>query len=140
MIHAAGRGGRMHALRLIPGEDLRATLHAWAQRARIEAAGIVSAVGSCSRACLRFAGRSEGTVIEGDLEICSLSGTLARHGLHLHLVIADAEGRTTGGHLLDGCIVRTTLELIVQEVDGVQFLRTPDAGTGYLELDPRVTG
>jgi predicted DNA-binding protein with PD1-like motif len=41
-----------------------------------------------------------------------------------------------GGHLLAGCLVRTTLELVVQEVTGVRMMRTPDPATTYDELDP----
>ena len=75
-------------------------------------------------------------MMQEDLEVCTLSGTLSRHGLHLHIAIADAEGAMTGGSLLDGCIVRTTLELVIHEIGGVRMLRKPDAITGYEELVP----
>lgn len=137
MKHAAGRAGTVHVLRLSPGEDVRATLSAWAAEHGIEAAALTSAVGSLSEARLRFAGLTEAAVLRGDLEVITLSGTLAKHGLHLHLGVADDRGHLTGGHLMPGCIVRTTLELVVQEVDGVRMLRTPDPATGFLELDPQ---
>ena len=54
----------------------------------------------------------------------------------LHLSIADRDGRILGGHLLDGCLVRTTLEVVMQEIDGVRMLRAKDAETGYEELVP----
>lgn len=58
--------------------------------------------------------------------------------MHLHLSVADRDGRMLGGHMLDGCLVRTTLELAVQEVDGVRMPRTKDPATGYDELSPEV--
>ena len=127
----------MHVLRLQPGEDLRNTLEAWARTVQLEAGGIVSAVGSLSTAHLRYAGRADGIITTGDLEVCALSGTIARHGMHLHLSVGDRDGMMVGGHLLVGCIVRTTLELVIQEVAGMRFLRTPDPLTPYDELAPR---
>ncbi len=136
MIQASGRPYLVHALRLLPGDDVRATLRGWADDKGIEAAAIVSAVGSVRRAMLRFGGQEKGTLIEGDLEVCALSGTLSRHGLHVHLAVAHADGRMEGGHLLDGTLVRTTLEIIIQEIGGVRFERRHDERTGYDELFP----
>ncbi len=137
MKQARGTSGPLQVLRLEPGEDLRPTLHSWATSANIEAAAVVSAVGSLSAAHLRFAGRADGIVLTGDLEVCSFSGTLSKHGLHLHLSIADRDGVMVGGHLLPGCIVRTTMELVIQQVDGVRMARVKDAVTTYDELDPQ---
>lgn len=132
---AAGRPGRVHVLRLLPGEDVRTQLHEHARTHGIGAAAIVSAVGSLSRVQLRYAGRSEGQEVVGDLEVISLSGTLSMHGLHLHLGIADRDGHMLGGHLLTST-VRTTLELVIQEIDGVRMRREHDERTGYEELVP----
>ena len=126
MIHVPGRAGRVHVLRLMPGEDVRHALTEWTTAQGLQAAGIISAVGSLSRAMIRYAGREEGTAIMGDLEICTLSGTLSQHGVHLHITVADAEGQVRGGHVMPGCIVRTTLELVVQEINGVEMQRTLD--------------
>jgi predicted DNA-binding protein with PD1-like motif len=59
---------------------------------------------------------------------------LSRHGLHLHLMVADDKGRSTGGHLLPGCLVRTTMEIVVQSIGQLEFLREHDDRTGYREL------
>lgn len=123
-------------LRLQPGEDVRVTLYQWVQAQRIEAAAITSAVGSLTHAHLRYANRADGIMTTADLEVLSLSGTLSIHGVHLHLSVADRDGQVLGGHMLDGCIVRTTLELTVQEVDGVRMLRVKDEVSGYDELSP----
>lgn len=123
-------------LRLIPGEDVRIALRDLASAHRMEAAAITSAVGSLTQAHLRYANRADGMLTSGDLEVLSLSGTLSMHGLHLHLSIGDRNGQMLGGHMLEGCLVRTTLEVIVQEITGVRMLRTKDEMTTYDELDP----
>jgi predicted DNA-binding protein with PD1-like motif len=48
--------------------------------------------------------------------------------------VADADGRVTGGHLLDGCMVRTTAEIVLGLVDGLAFAREVDPSTGWREL------
>ena len=136
MIHSTGRPYQLHVLRLLPGEDLRTTLETWCKERKVEAAAVVSAVGSVSKAMIRFGGRSEGNSVEGDLEVCALSGTLSQHGMHLHIAVADAEGNTLGGHLLAGTLVRTTLEIVVHEIGGLRFLRKKDERTGFMELFP----
>lgn len=136
MISASGRPYQVHVLRMLPGEDVRAVLEKWCEERNMEAAAIVSAVGSVTKAMIRFGGKTEGTLVEGDLEVCALSGTLSRHGMHLHLAVADADGSMTGGHLLAGTLVRTTLEIVVQEIGGLRLLRKQDDRTGYQELFP----
>ena len=123
-------------LRLQPGEDVRISLHDWAHANTIEAAAITSAVGSLTHAHLRYANRADGIMTTTDMEVLSLSGTLSIHGMHLHLSVADRDGKMLGGHMLDGCIVRTTLELTIQEIDGVRLLRVKDEQSGYEELSP----
>ena len=64
----------------------------------------------------------------------ALSGTLARDGPHLHLAVADAEGAMRGGHLLHGCPVRTTAEIVLGLLDGASFGRERDPARGWNEL------
>jgi len=67
----------------------------------------------------------------------ALNGTLSMHGSHLHLAIADKTGRMLGGHLTEGCIIYTTAEIVIGESPHLTFVRTPDAQTGFLELEIR---
>lgn len=140
---AANRGPSRHAevraivVRLRPGDDLKRELDALARREALEAASVSTCVGSVERVTLRFADRAEPTVLEGRREIVSLVGTLSAGGSHLHLAVADGEGRTLGGHLLDGSRVYTTAEVVVLVFPGLRFLRTLDATYGYRELDVR---
>ena len=124
----------LNPLRLRPGEDLRAALEQWTCANAVAAACIVGAVGSLTAARLRFAGRDEATELSGPLELVALSGTLSRDGAHLHASVADADGRVTGGHVLPGCTVRTTAEIVIGVLADVAFSREYDPATGYREL------
>jgi predicted DNA-binding protein with PD1-like motif len=125
---------RTFAVRLRPGQDLRRELLAVAERERIQAGWVVTGVGSLSRARLRLAGAARHATLEGALEIVALVGTLSQGGSHLHLAVADDHGTTLGGHLADGCVVRTTAEVVVGADDRLRFDREPDPETGYDEL------
>jgi len=122
-------------LRLQPGSDLRGALEAWMGEQEEQAGCLISAVGSLSVAQLRLAGASEATVIRGDLEILSLSGTLSRGGVHLHIAVANSSGSVIGGHLCSGSLVRTTAELVIGLLPEWRFLRELDPATGYAELE-----
>ena len=138
MRSAKGNASALHVLRLQPGEDVRPFLEQWARDNGIEAAAVTSAVGSLTVAHIRYAGRADGIVTSGDLEVCSFSGTLAKYGVHLHVSVADRDGAMLGGHMLPGCLVRTTLEIVIQEIGNVRMLRTKDEQTTYDELDPQI--
>lgn len=132
---------RAHAFRLAPGTDLRAELerlthtHAW------QAACILSGVGSLTHARLRMAGAAGDpeafATLAEPLEIVSLAGTLGPDGPHVHIALSRADGACIGGHLVAGCIVHTTAELVIGELPDVEFRRSPDPATGYAELSVR---
>ena len=123
-----------YCLRLAPGQDLKQELQAFAQAQAVEAGIILTALGSFTQACLRFAATDDTTLMEGPLELISLSGTLSRQGMHLHGAIADAKGRVYGGHIMPGCMIRTTAEVAIATLPHLHFSRQPDPQTGYLEL------
>lgn len=129
-----GSGVRAYAFRLTPGQDLKQEVLAFARRERLHAAAILTCVGSLTEVCLRFANRSEPTVRRGHFEIVSLVGTLCESGGHLHLAVADETGAMLGGHMLDGCRVYTTAEVVVADLTGLRFDRHTDATFGYREL------
>ncbi len=131
---------RAHALRLAPGEDLREALEALVAREGLRAACVLSAVGSLDRAMVRLADEPTPSAFDGPFEIVALSGTLSPDGAHLHVALADANGIVIGGHLGLGSIVRTTAELVVGELQGLEFSRVPDMQTGYRELVIRQGG
>jgi uncharacterized protein len=124
----------MQALRLRPEQDLKQALASFAQAQQLQAGFILTAVGSLRQAALRFAGQSETALLLGPFELVSLVGTLSVHGLHLHCAIADAAGRTLGGHVMDGCLIYTTAEIVIGSLPRTVFARSLDPQTGYREL------
>jgi predicted DNA-binding protein with PD1-like motif len=134
---------KVHVLRLLPGDDLRGALerafHQLASEHGIAAACIVSAVGSLSRAVLRYADQGQGSETGGPLELLMLTGTLSPDGAHLHASVADEHGAVKGGHLLPGCIVRTTAEIVIALLPGWEFRRELDVATGFRELSAKAT-
>lgn len=125
---------RFVALRLLPGDDLLAGLTACVAHQGIGAGWVAGVVGSLSQASLRFAGEPGSTRLEGPFEIIALSGTLDAERGHLHLSVADALGVMRGGHVMPGCIVRTTCELVVGELESLVFQREACPLSGYREL------
>ncbi len=125
----------LKALRLRPDDDLRASLLAYCTEQNVEAAFVLTCTGSLKQAVIRFADAPGGTVLEQPLEILTLSGTLSRHGAHLHITVADAHGHVLGGHLLEGSMIYTTAELVLGFVPDTEFRRKHDPATGYTELE-----
>jgi predicted DNA-binding protein with PD1-like motif len=124
----------MKIFRLKPGQDLKKFLTEFASEGPFTGSYIASCVGSLSVANLRMAQADTHSTMKGPFEILSLNGTLCKDGVHLHLGIADHEGRAFGGHLLDGCLVLTTAEIVIAELTAVSLTREFDPATGYREL------
>ena len=121
-------------LRLPPCVDLRGELERLAQAEPSCCGFVVCGIGSLESPVLRFADQDEGLVLAGPQEVISLAGSVSGDGAHLHLVVADAEGHTLGGHLCHGSRVRTTMEILLLYPEGWQLGRERDAATGHLEL------
>jgi uncharacterized protein len=122
------------ALRLHPGADIRQELEALAKNESITAGVILGAVGSLAKTCLRFAGSDQMTALPGKQEILTLSGMLSQEGVHLHMSVGDSQGQCSGGHVVYGCEVYTTLELVIGLLPDKLFQRVPDENTGFKEL------
>ena len=124
------------AIRLNDGQDLMLEIKQLLEQYDIKAGVILSAVGSLKESNIRV------PVIDGqvkyinpiNLDIDNLHGTVSVNGIHLHISVSDVEGRVFGGHLKEGCIIRTTCELVIGVIDDKQFKREPDATTGFDEL------
>jgi len=126
-------------VRLKPRQDLRSALEAALADSGVGAGFVVSGIGSLDGACIRYAGVSEATRLEGDLEILTLAGSLSPDGVHLHITVSDAQGRVVGGHVAPGCIVRTTAEILLALLPDVRFSRELDPESGWDELVVRST-
>ena len=127
-------------LRLASGQDLREALTVATQARGFAAAFVLSGIGSLAVAHLRYAAAAESRRLEGPLEIISLAGTVGAGGPHLHIGVADANGRVVGGHVGAGCMVRTTAEVLLALLPQWKFNREFDVATGYRELVARRLG
>ena len=109
-------------LKLAPGSDLQLSLEKIAQQDGIQGF-ILGVVGNLSRACFQCPGQPEPTILEGELEVISLNGTLSPEAVHLHLSLSDGACQVWGGHLEPGTLVQKSVDLLVgalEESPGTQ--------------------
>lgn len=125
-----------YLLRLKPTQDIKLELLNYVFKNNIEVATIVSAVGSVSLMRVRIA---DGKTIVDDnqqREVLSLSGTLVNGKIHAHIGAISTSMDVFGGHLMEGCIVHTTMEITLLDLTGnILAERVFDAETGYDELN-----
>lgn len=123
-----------YSFRLRPGQDLKQELEAFVRQNRIDAGALLTCVGSLTNVAIRLANQEGPSRWQGYFEIVSLVGTLSVNGSHLHLAVSDSTGRTLGGHLLEGCTIYTTAELVVGVMPDLNYKRETDPTFGYREL------
>lgn len=126
---------KTHTFRLKPQQDLFDSIEEFVKQNNIEAGCILSGVGSLTHATLRLANREHYNEYEGHFEIVSMTGTVSIHGSHVHVAISDGDGVTIGAHLVSGCKVYTTAEIVLLELDDVVYKRELfENDSGYEEL------
>jgi len=130
------RGGAWFAGRVPKGADLATYIDDFVRGKGIRS-GVLGVIGVVQKARLGFLDADTGkyiiTEIDSHREIASCSGNVSlrvdgRPGIHAHIVVSDAEGRTAGGHLLDGTVVHYA-EFWVATLDGQPFERGLDPAT-----------
>lgn len=132
-------GDGRYALRLDPGEELIASLAAFAQAEEIEA-GYVTGLGSVERVTLGFFDIETSEYVrrrfDEPLEVAQLTGTFSREGdkpfVHVHAVVAPRELLAYGGHV-HSATVGLVMELFVTRLPG-RLDRFPLPGKPILAL------
>ena len=126
---------KTYTFRLKPGADLFDSIENFVSEQQIQAGCVLSSVGSLTHATLRLANRSHYNEYEGHFEIVSMTGTVSTNGSHIHIAISDGDGVTTGGHLVSGCKIYTTAEIVLAVFEDVIYKREllPN-DSGYEEL------
>ena len=124
---------KTYVIRLKPGQDLKEELKSIVVSKNIKAGFILTCVGSLKKAKLRLAEENL-EVFDEKFEIVSLVGTLSPDGIHIHISLADKNGKVLGGHLKEDCIIYTTAEIIIGECEDHLFFRELDEETGFKEL------
>lgn len=125
---------KTYAFRLHRGDDLRLALARFAREHHLRGAVVLSCVGCLSHWRLRDASGVNMQEKTEPVEIVSATGTLSQDRLHLHLSLSRKDLSTIGGHLAEGCIVNTTAEIVLLELEDVAFGAAYDADTGYDEI------
>ena len=120
--------------RLRRGEDLLCAIQGIAEQENIAAGVVLSAVGCVSKARVRDASGVNLRDISEHCEIVSLNGTVSAKRSHLHIALSKEDLSTVGGHLVEGCIINTTCELVIGVLDGWEIDKEFDEETGYHEL------
>ena len=147
-----GALGRILALHMDPGTDVLKGLQRALADQGLRSAVIISGAGSLKQAVLRnvrsipnqFPITDANRVYvakDEPMELLSLTGNVAvrQDGVvvvHGHLVISSGlqDGLAYGGHLVEGSIVFSTMEILVAEVAGLALTRRVDEITRAAEL------
>jgi uncharacterized protein len=133
-------GSGRYVLRLDPGEELVASLLAFAESSGVEAAW-VSGLGSLDHAVLGFLDPRERVYLKRTfderLEIGNLTGNVGvaedgRPFVHLHAVLSPRELLSYAGHLHEGK-VGVVAEVLVTAMEG-RLTRVVDPATGFALL------
>lgn len=125
-------------LRLKRGSDLKQSIVDYCTANEISSGAIVSAVGSVMEVNIRKADGINTYFEVKNYEVVSLSGTISEDGPHLHISLSDVNLKVIGGHLLDGTIVNTTMELVIMKFSKYRLTRSFDEETGYKELEVKL--
>lgn len=127
--------GRVIFARLFENEDLLEAISNTAKQRGIKA-GFFILIGTLKKAKLGFyrQGKYEPIPIGGPVEIVSCMGNISLKEekelvVHAHISVSNEKGEVLGGHLLPGCIVAVTAELVLVEVVDVKLQRKFDEET-----------
>ena len=120
--------------RLRRGDDLLRSIERIAKEEHLALGVVLSGVGCISRGRVRDASGVTLREIDQPCEIVSLNGTVSEQRCHIHIAISKEDLSTVGGHLVEGCIINTTCELVLLELDGWRCGVEQDSETGYDEI------
>lgn len=96
---------------------------------------VLSAVGCVYEAKFRLAKAESCFEKKEDYEIVSMTGTVSKGQCHIHISLSDETGYTVGGHLMEGCLVNTTCELVLGVLENYRSSRPFDEKTGWDEIE-----
>ena len=125
---------KTYAVRLRRGSDLLRSIEASCAERGIKAGVLLSGVGCVTKARVRDASGVTIVDIDEPMEIVSLMGTVSETRCHLHAAFSKEDLSVVGGHLVEGCVINTTCELVIGEQEGYVYDVEFDEETGYDEL------
>jgi predicted DNA-binding protein with PD1-like motif len=140
-VDGGGNEPRLWVAVLDPGEEVKASLTAFARSEKVQAASFI-ALGAFERAIIAYfewdKKRYKPIPIDEQVEVVTLAGDIVRNekdepDVHAHAVLGLSDGSTRGGHLQKG-IVRPTLEVTITETPG-HLVRRLQPGLGIALID-----
>jgi predicted DNA-binding protein with PD1-like motif len=128
--------GPAHILKPPFGSDLLKELESFVREKGINLAWL-SGIGAVSRATIRYYDQAKKDWVDLELdqrlEVVSMMGNVSLLNgepiVHLHVVLADEQGRCYGGHLGNDTLV-FNLEILMNTLSGPSVIRKMDAQTG----------
>ena len=125
---------KTYAVRLRRGVDLLESIKAFCAEKSVKAGVVLSGVGCVTRGRVRDAGGVNIVDIDEPMEIVSLMGTVSPARCHLHVSFSKEDLSVVGGHLVSGCVINTTCELVIGVLEDCVYDVEFDEETGYDEL------
>lgn len=133
--------GKVIVVRLEPGEDILKSIEKIVAENSLQS-GHLSLIGAVSRVHLGYfdleAKVYKDFTIDEDLEIVSCVGNISRldddYVVHAHIVASDVNGKCYAGHLMEGCEVSVTIEIVITEFPEMKRARDEATGLNLLDL------
>jgi len=128
------KAGKIIFARLFEDEDLLEAISQAAGKGGIKA-GFFVLIGTLKKAEMGFfnQGRYESIEMAEPLEIVSCMGNISMKEdeplVHAHIAVSNRKGEVFGGHVLSGCIIAATGELVLIEAVDVELQRKLDEPT-----------
>jgi len=128
------KAGKIVFARLFEDEDLLESITQTAVKGRIKA-GFFILIGTLKKAKMGFYYEGQYKQIEMDepLEVVSCMGNISvkenKPFAHAHIAVSNRKGEVFGGHVLPGCIIAATGELVLVEAVDVELQRELDEKT-----------
>jgi len=126
--------GKIVFARFYEGEDLLDSITLVAEKSNITA-GFFNLIGTLKKASLGFyrLGKYETIKIDGPLEIVSCIGNISlkdnKPFAHAHVSVSNDKGMVFGGHVMSGCTIAATGELVLIEAADTKLVRKLDEKT-----------
>lgn len=141
--------GKIHILRVDPGEDILTAVEAFIAESGLRQAIVLGGYGTMAAYHLHWVTHNriptDNLFRKGDggIEILAMSGLVVDGQPHIHVALSNPDGGF-GGHLEPGCTAYVVCEIFFGEVEGVALTRqrTPVSieGMGEGEVSRLVFG
>ena len=120
--------GKVHILRVDPGEDVLATIEHFISEAGLTQAVVLGGYGTLAAYHLHWVTHNriptDNLFRKGDggIEILAMNGLVVDGQPHVHIALATPEGGF-GGHLEPGCVAYVVCEVFFAEIEGARLVR-----------------